>query len=95
VRPPGAPAPRYSPADVLAAAAARELLYVTLFSLLLDALAAEHGARLTAAQSAVAWLDERADRLRRQLAAARREASTQEVIEIAGGARARTAQRRQ
>jgi F0F1-type ATP synthase gamma subunit len=47
------------------------------------------GARLVATQSAEGWLDERAERLRRQLASTRREASTQEAIEIAAGARAR------
>jgi hypothetical protein len=35
------------------------------------------------------WLDERTARLRRRLATTRREASTQEMIEIAAGARAR------
>jgi F-type H+-transporting ATPase subunit gamma len=84
-----APAVRYVSARTLASAAVREFLYITLYDLLLDALACEHGARLAATQAAESWLDERADRLRRRLAAARREASTQEVIEIAAGARAR------
>lgn len=84
-----APAVRYVDPGHLAAVAVRELLYVTMHDLLLDALAAEHGARLAATQSAEQWLDERSERLRRQLSAARREASTQEVIEIASGARVR------
>lgn len=80
---------RYVAPDHFASVAVREFLYVTLYDLLLDALASEHGARLVATQSAERWLDERTERLRRRLAAARREASTQEVIEIAAGARAR------
>lgn len=82
------PAVRYVSLDTLASAAVREFLYIALYDLLLDALASEHSARLVATESAEKWLDERTDRLRRHLAAARREASTQEVIEIAAGARA-------
>jgi F-type H+-transporting ATPase subunit gamma len=80
---------RYVGPSSLAFAAIREFLYITLYDLLLDALASEHGARLIATQSAEKWLDDRTARLRRQLAATRREASTQEMIEIAAGARAR------
>jgi F-type H+-transporting ATPase subunit gamma len=83
------PAVRYVSAGQLASAAIREFLYVTVYDVLLDALASEHGARLVATQSAEKWLDERTERVRRQLAASRRETSTQEVIEIAAGARAR------
>lgn len=75
--------------ESFAFAAIREFLYITLYDLLLDALASEHGARLLATQSAEKWLDERTARLRRHLSATRREASTQEMIEIAAGARAR------
>lgn len=71
------------------AVAARERLYITLYDLLLDALASEHGARLLATQAAGEWLDQRIGRLRRHWISARREAGTQEVIEIAAGARAR------
>jgi F-type H+-transporting ATPase subunit gamma len=67
----------------------REYLYITIYDLLLDALASEHGARLAATEAAGSWLDERSERLRRHLMATRREASTQEMIEIAAGARAR------
>jgi F-type H+-transporting ATPase subunit gamma len=84
----GRPA-RYVRADSFASAAIREFLYITLYDLLLDALASEHGARLVATQAAERWLDERTARLRRHIAATRRETSTQEMIEIATGARAR------
>lgn len=75
----------YAPPEELASAALRELLYISLYDLLLDALASEHAARLAATQAAETWLDERRERLRRQLAATRREANTQEVLEIAAG----------
>jgi F-type H+-transporting ATPase subunit gamma len=83
--------PRYVAAEELAAAALREYLYITLWDLLLDALASEHGARLVTTQSAEHWLDHRTEKLRRQLMATRREASTQEMIELAAGTRARRA----
>lgn len=84
-----APTVRYVTSDALASAAIREFLYITLYDLLLDALASEHSARLVATQAAERWLQERTDRLRHQIAATHREASTQEMIEIAAGARAR------
>jgi F-type H+-transporting ATPase subunit gamma len=80
---------RYASRDRFAGVAVRELLFVTMYSLLLESLASEHGARLAATGSAERWLDERTEQLRRHLAASRREASTQETIEIAAGARAR------
>jgi F-type H+-transporting ATPase subunit gamma len=80
---------RYVDSEQLISSVIREHLYITLFELLLDALASEHGARLAATQSAESWLDERIERLQRQLMANRRETSTQEVIEIASGARNR------
>ncbi|MCA9711449.1 MAG: F0F1 ATP synthase subunit gamma, partial [Myxococcales bacterium] len=83
------PRVRYVGAEHFGSAVIREFLYVTLFDLLLDALAAEHGARLAATEAAESWLEERSDRLRRHLMATRREASTQEMIEIVSGARAR------
>lgn len=89
---PGPPV-RYVTDEALRAAAVREWLYVALYDLLLSALASEHSARLMATQSAEQWLDARTAHLRRSLAAARREASTQEVLEIAGGVRARARQR--
>jgi F-type H+-transporting ATPase subunit gamma len=79
----------YSSATRLAEAAVREYLYSTLYELLLDALAAEHGMRLVATESAGEWLDTRVQTLQRQLASARRESSTQEVLDVAGGARQR------
>lgn len=89
----GAPVARYVRAERLAAVAVRELLYITIVQVQTDALASEHGARLAATQSAEHWLGERTDRLRRHLSAVRREASTQEVIEISAGARARARSR--
>lgn len=87
-----APRVRYVSATTLRFAAIREYLYIVLYDLLLDALACEHGARLVATQAAGNWLEERARHARQQLTAIRREASTQEVIEIAAGARARRTQ---
>jgi F-type H+-transporting ATPase subunit gamma len=72
----------------------REFLYIVLFDLLLDSLASEHGARLVATDAAGSWLDGRATRARRQLMATRREAGTQEIIEIASGVRARSSRPR-
>jgi F-type H+-transporting ATPase subunit gamma len=88
----GAPVVRYVTREHLVSAAVREVLFVAVYDLLLDALASEHGARLVATQSAERWIDERSERLRRHLVATRREASTQEVIELASGARARSRQ---
>ena len=73
----------------LAQTVVREYLYSTLFELLLDALASEHGMRLIATQSAAEWLDGRVRNLQRQLSNARRESSTQEVLDVAGSARQR------
>lgn len=81
--------PRYIGLDHFALSVARELLYVTLYDLLLDALAAEHSSRLVATEAAESWLTDRSEQLRRRLVATRREASTQEMIEIAAGARVR------
>jgi F-type H+-transporting ATPase subunit gamma len=69
--------------------AIREYLYSTLYELLLDALASEHGTRLVATQSAGQWLDSRVGVLKRRLSSVRRESSTQEVLEVAAGARQR------
>lgn len=79
----------YASASHLAETAVREYLYSTLFELLLDALASEHGMRLVATQSAGEWLDTRLKDIRRQLASAHRESSTQEVLDLAGGVRQR------
>ncbi|MCA8962131.1 MAG: F0F1 ATP synthase subunit gamma [Planctomycetes bacterium] len=72
----------------LAAVAVREFLFITLYDLLLDALAAEQGARLNATRAAEQWIDDRSRRLRRELRSTRREASTQELIETMAAARA-------
>ena len=82
------PSPYGNPSH-LAAAAVREFLYITLYEILLDALAAEHGMRLVAAEAAEHWLDDTSEATRRQLRAIRSEAATQEVLDIAAGARRR------
>lgn len=82
---------QYVSPDRLSAVAVRELLYCTLFDLLIEALACEHSSRLLATQAAEQWIDHATERSKRHLTAARREASTQEVIEISSGARARRA----
>lgn len=73
----------------LVAVAVREFLYTTLYELLLDSLASEHGMRLLAAESARQWLDETAETIRRQLSACRRESTTQEVLDIVAGSQPR------
>ena len=80
------PTPYAWPAH-LATALVREFLYVALHETLLDALAAEHGKRLVVAESARGWLEERMHVTARQLGAVRREATTQEVLEVAAGVR--------
>lgn len=67
--------------------AAREYLYITLYEVLLDALAAEHGMRLLAAESALDWLEDSTAATSRRLASARSEASTQELLDIIAGGR--------
>lgn len=86
---PEAPPVRYVSSASASQVAVRELLYIRIHGLLLDALTSEHSARLLATQVAEQWLDEKTDHLRRHIAAARREASTQEVVEISAGVRAR------
>ncbi|HTY16730.1 MAG TPA: FoF1 ATP synthase subunit gamma [Myxococcota bacterium] len=78
----------YSDAARLRAVVVREYVYATLYETLVDALAAEHGKRLVTAESARSWLAERMEATRRMVAALQRETSTQEVVEIATGARA-------
>lgn len=73
----------YVTEDHLAAIAVREYLYIRLFQTALDSLASEHGARLVATESAGQWLSEKSAAAHRQLASLRREASTQEVLDIA------------
>jgi F-type H+-transporting ATPase subunit gamma len=79
----------YQSSRRLAAVAVREFLYTTLHEILLDSLASEHGMRLLAAESARQWLDEASETVRRQLFATRREATTQEVLDIVAGSRPR------
>jgi len=81
--------PRYVSSQALATAARRELLYVRLYELIVDALASEHGARLVATESAQSFLDKRSSAIERQIVATRREGTTQEMLEVVAGARAR------
>ena len=67
--------------------AVREYLYITLYELLLDSLAAEHGMRLIAAEGARKWIEDTQLTVQRQLSAVRRENSTQEVLDIVGASR--------
>ncbi len=80
----------YVKASDLTMVAVREFFYFTLYEILLDALAAEHGMRLMAAESALEWLDGTAMATSRQLSAARSEAATQEVLDIVAGGRKRS-----
>jgi F-type H+-transporting ATPase subunit gamma len=79
----------YVSSDHLTAVAVREYIYIRLFQTSLDSLASEHGARLVATESAGEWLTEKSSAARRQLASIRREAATQEVLDIAVTARRR------
>ncbi|MCA9070827.1 MAG: F0F1 ATP synthase subunit gamma, partial [Planctomycetaceae bacterium] len=74
----------------LLAVAIREYLYIRLFQTVLDSLASEHGARLVATQSAGEWLASKTASTHRKLASIRREATTQEVLEIAATVRVAT-----
>jgi F0F1-type ATP synthase gamma subunit len=78
----------YGSADALRAVVVREVLYASLYETLLEALASEHGKRLVTAEAARSWLLDQMDATRRAYAAIRREASTQEVLEVAVAARA-------
>ena len=78
---------RYQTREHLLEVAIREYLYITLDELLLDALAAEHGMRLIAAESARKWIEDTSQQVHRQLAAVRRESSTQEVLDIVSASR--------
>lgn len=69
--------------------AVREFLYITLYDMLLDSLAAEHGMRLMAAESALEWLENTAATTSRRLASTRSEVATQELLDIVGGGRHR------
>ncbi|MCA9119129.1 MAG: F0F1 ATP synthase subunit gamma [Planctomycetaceae bacterium] len=79
----------YTESSKLTSSAVREFLYITLYEILLDAIAAEHGMRLLAAESALEWLDSSTTTTSRRLANARSEASTQELLDIVAGGRRR------
>lgn len=87
----GAPTHRspYVETNHLMMVAVREFLYITLHEFLLDSLAAEHGMRLMAAESALDWLEKTEQRTSRQLASSRSEASTQELLDIVSGSRSK------
>jgi F-type H+-transporting ATPase subunit gamma len=78
----------YGDADHLRAVVVREYLVAVLYETLLEALASEHGKRLVTAESARSWLIERIGATHRRIGALRREASTQEVLEVVTAARA-------
>jgi F0F1-type ATP synthase gamma subunit len=80
-------ASRWTGPEHLARVLLREYLYVALHETLLDAQAAEHGKRLVVAETARSWLEEQLAAQRRRIAALRRERATQDVLEVAAGAR--------
>jgi F-type H+-transporting ATPase subunit gamma len=89
--PSGPPLPvAYVAPDQLVDEASRELLYVSLMTMIIDALAAEHASRLLATRSAGDWLSDRIEKVQRQQRAARQESSTQETLEVAAAARQRS-----
>ncbi len=65
----------------------REYLYITLYQLILESLVSEHGMRLVSAETARQWIEETEQSVRRQLSAARRENSTQEILDIVSASR--------
>jgi len=83
----------YVSRDHFTAIALREFLYIRLYQTLLDALASEHGTRLVATKSAGDWLSERIGQAQRQLRSIHREATTQEVLDVATVMRQRRRQR--
>jgi F-type H+-transporting ATPase subunit gamma len=82
---------RYVTEEHLREVAARERLFARLEELVLDAIASEHGMRLVATSGAQDWLDRELERARRRVRALRQESSTQEILELASGARKRRA----
>ncbi len=85
----GPPLSRYVTNAHFEEVAVRERLFTGLLERVLDAMASEHGTRLVAAQAASEWLDRELGRARRALGALRREAGTQEILELVMGARRR------
>jgi F-type H+-transporting ATPase subunit gamma len=87
-RPPAPMRPSaYVSREQLVMVALREFFYIMLFQILLDSLAAEHSTRLVATASAAEWLKTRIVKSRHQLATIRREAMTQELLDVVSGAR--------
>ncbi len=85
---PALPISPYCAAPHVRAVVVREYLYAALYETLLESLASEHSKRLVVAESARSWLSDRIAATRRLAGAIRRETSTQEVLEVAAGARA-------
>lgn len=79
----------YVAPDHLRAVAVREFLYISLHEVLLNALSAEHGMRLTAADAALQWIDATSTQTSRKLSAGRNEAATQELLDIVAGGKPR------
>src|SRR5262249_30995867 len=77
----------YVAPEHLTAVAIRELLYILLHEVLLDALASEQGMRLTATEAALQWIDTTPAQTERRLTASRSETATQEVLDIVAGAK--------
>lgn len=90
---PRLPPTPYGSATQLRRVVVREYLYAVLYETLLESLSSEHGKRLVTAEAARSWLCERTASARRLLASLRREASTQEVLELTAAARAPEAAR--
>jgi F-type H+-transporting ATPase subunit gamma len=78
----GPPPSRYVTTDHLAEITMRERLFILLYELLLDSMASEHGVRLVATNSAGDWLDGELEGARRRLRSLRRDAATQEILEL-------------
>jgi F-type H+-transporting ATPase subunit gamma len=76
---------RYASRESIVAVAVREYLFIALYESLLDALAAEHGMRLVATESAEDWVRRSIRGVRQQMAAQQREATTQELLDLIGG----------
>ncbi len=79
----------YVASDHLRAVAVREFIYISLHEVLLDALAAEHGMRLTAAEAALQWIEGASTQTSRKLSASRSESATQELLDIVAGGKPR------
>ncbi len=73
----------------LRSVAVREYVYISLHEVLMDALTAEHGMRLTAAEAALQWIEETTAQAAQKLSASRSETATQELLDLVSGAKQR------